>query len=92
MKVVSFVHDRTRIAGHKIYRRMKTLREDQRGLETLQVVLIIAVAAVILALLVNMWPNIRNWASGAIDYITGNQDMGAGQSSSDGTATAHGGP
>jgi membrane protein YdbS with pleckstrin-like domain len=60
MKAISNI--RQRIA--KIYR-------DERGMETLQVVLIVAVAAIILALIVNQWPNIKSWAEQAIQAITG---------------------
>lgn len=60
--------------------RMARFNKNQKGLETLQVVLIIAVAAVILALVVNQWPAIRDWANEALDYISGDSDIGAGGS------------
>lgn len=55
--------------------KMAWLNKNQKGLEALQVVLIIAVAAVILALVVNQWPTICQWANDSLDYITGNSDM-----------------
>jgi hypothetical protein len=66
--------------GRMIKLRMSRFNKNQKGLEALQVVLIIAVAAVILALVVNQWPTIRDWANGAIDYITGDTDIGDGGS------------
>ena len=65
----------------KISDRVARFNRNQKGLETLQVVLIIAVAAVILALVVNQWPAIRDWANEALKYISGNSEIGAGGSS-----------
>ena len=64
----------------QIRRRMARFNKNQKGLETLQVVLIIAVAAVILALVVNQWPAIRDWANEALDYISEDSDIGTGSS------------
>ena len=64
----------------KIRHRVARFNKNQKGLETLQVVLIIAVAAVILALVVNQWPTIRDWANEALDFISGNSDIGTGAS------------
>ena len=50
--------------------RITSFDRDERGMETLQVVLIIAVAAIILALIVNKWEDIRTWAVEAIDAVT----------------------
>ena len=50
--------------------RLAKFNNDERGMETLQVVLIIAVAAIILALIVNKWDDIRDWAVEAIDAVT----------------------
>ena len=46
------------------------IHRDESGMETLQVVLIIAVAAVILAIFVRLWPEIRDWAEQVIEDIT----------------------
>ena len=54
----------------QIRARVARFNKNQKGLETLQVVLIIAVAAVILALVVNQWPAIKEWAEAAIEAIT----------------------
>ena len=50
--------------------KVANFNNDERGMETLQVVLIIAVAAIILALIVNKWDDIRDWAVEAIDAVT----------------------
>lgn len=50
--------------------RIARFNSDERGMETLQVVLIVAVAAIILALIVNQWPNIKSWAENAIKAVT----------------------
>lgn len=43
---------------------------DERGMETLQVVLIIAIAAIILALIVKQWEGIRTWVLSMIGEVT----------------------
>jgi membrane protein YdbS with pleckstrin-like domain len=58
-------------APSKIRQRLAHFDKDERGMETLQVVLIVAVAAIILALIVNQWPNIKTWAENAIKAVTG---------------------
>jgi hypothetical protein len=53
---------------------LKTIRRihnDERGLETLQVVMIIAVAALILALVKLTWPSITAWFNKLVQAITG---------------------
>jgi hypothetical protein len=54
---------------------LKTLRRihnDEQGLETLQVVMIVAIAAVILALVNAAWNNwIKNWFNQAVQAVTG---------------------
>ena len=51
--------------------RMTSFDRDERGMETLQTVLIVAVAAMILALIVTQWGNISEWAINAINNVTG---------------------
>jgi ABC-type microcin C transport system permease subunit YejE len=53
-----------------IRQRIASFNQDERGMETLQIVLIVAVAAIILALIVNQWPNIKTWAQNAIQAVT----------------------
>jgi hypothetical protein len=50
---------------------LRRIHEDERGLETLQVVMIIAIAALILALLKAFWPNIRKWFEALVNNILG---------------------
>jgi hypothetical protein len=52
----------------KAFRR---IHNDERGLETLQVVMIIAVAALILALVKLTWPSIQDWFNKLVQAITG---------------------
>jgi hypothetical protein len=54
--------------------RMASFDQDERGMETLQTVLIVAVAAMILALIVSQWDTIQTWAVNAINQVTG-EDM-----------------
>ena len=55
---------------NQIRKRIASFHNNEKGMETLQVVLIIAVAAIILALIVNQWEAIRDWATSAIEAIT----------------------
>ena len=71
MKVINYCRNKSLILGHKFSRRIKSLNRDERGLETLQVVLIIAVAAVVLAVVLALFPGIKNWAWETVEAITG---------------------
>ena len=51
--------------------RIARFHNNESGMEALQTVLIIAVAAIILALFVNQWATIKSWAESAIKAITG---------------------
>jgi hypothetical protein len=42
---------------------LKRIHQDEDGLETLQVVMIVAIAAIILALLKIFWGDIKKWFS-----------------------------
>lgn len=57
-----------------MFKTMRRIHEDERGLETLQVVMIIAIAAVILAIIKTFWPQIRDWCQNMINIITGITD------------------
>lgn len=57
-----------------MFKTIRRIHEDERGLETLQVVMIIAIAAVILAIIKTFWPQIRTWAQNMINVITGITD------------------
>lgn len=43
--------------------RLRRFHRDDRGLEALQVVMIIAVAALILALVKLFWSDVKNWVT-----------------------------
>jgi hypothetical protein len=50
---------------------LRRIHNDERGLETLQVVMIIAVAALVLALVKLTWPSIQAWFNKLVQAITG---------------------
>jgi hypothetical protein len=50
--------------------RITKFHNNEKGMETLQVVMIAAVAAIILALIVTQWPTIKQYATDAIKAIT----------------------
>ena len=54
-----------------MFKSLRRIHEDEQGLETLQVVMIIAVAAVILALVKSQWGNITTWFNNTVKAITG---------------------
>jgi len=50
---------------------LKKFHDDEEGLEALQVVMILAIAAVILGLLKLYWPRIRTWFARETENIVG---------------------
>jgi Flp pilus assembly pilin Flp len=50
---------------------LKKFHRDEQGLEALQVVLIVAIAAIILALLKTFWPQIKQWFSDNVTEVLG---------------------
>jgi hypothetical protein len=50
---------------------LRCVHKDEEGIETLQAVMIIAVAAVILALVKSKWPDVKTWFNKALQDITG---------------------
>lgn len=42
---------------------------DEEGIEAIQVVMILAIAAVALLLIKSAWPTIRSWFSDALDEV-----------------------
>jgi len=54
----------------KVRNRIVTFDNNEKGMETLQVVLIIAIAAIILALIVNQWETISGWVIKSINDVT----------------------
>ena len=51
--------------------RLTRFHRDDRGLEALQVVMIIAVAALILALVKLFWSDVKNWVTPLVADILG---------------------
>jgi hypothetical protein len=47
------------------------LHTDEDGMETMQIVMIIAVAAIVLLFVKSQWETISGWASGLISQVTG---------------------
>lgn len=56
--------------------RFRRFHRDERGLESLQVVLILALAAIILALLKWLWPVIQEWFKRTLDAAIKSWDAG----------------
>jgi Flp pilus assembly pilin Flp len=50
---------------------LRGFHEDEDGMEAVQVIMIVAIAAVVLAALKMAWPSIKQWFSGAVSNITG---------------------
>ncbi len=49
------------IPGNAFMHTLRRFHDDEEGLEALQVVLIVAIAAVILGLLKLYWEDVKNW-------------------------------
>ena len=50
---------------------LKRFHDDERGLEAMQVVMIIAIAALILALVKLFWSDVKNWVTPLLADIIG---------------------
>ena len=50
---------------------LKRFHDDERGLEAMQVVMIIAIAALILALVKTFWGSVKSWFQQLTDPIIG---------------------
>jgi len=50
-----------------LVRSLRALHEDEDGIETIQVVMILGIAAVVLIVLWNFFPGIRKWVK---DFVT----------------------
>jgi hypothetical protein len=48
----------------------KKFDQDQDGMETMQIVMIIAVAAIVLLFVQSQWNGIANWASTLVGQVT----------------------
>ena len=62
----------TQLAKQSRLDSVRTFVQDEDGLEAIQVVMIVAIAALILIVFMTFWDKIKGWASGMIDNITGN--------------------
>lgn len=51
--------------------RLRKFHEDEDGLEAMQVVMIIAIAALILALVKVFWFDVKNWVAPLVANIVG---------------------
>ncbi|MBL8798564.1 MAG: hypothetical protein JNM56_32005 [Planctomycetia bacterium] len=49
---------------------LRAFHEDEDGMEALQVVIIVAIAAVVLGLLKIFWPEIKSWTRAAVKNLT----------------------
>ncbi|MDB5339231.1 MAG: hypothetical protein JWN70_4850 [Planctomycetaceae bacterium] len=56
--------------ANKINTAARKFDQDQDGMETMQIVMIIAVAAIVLLFVKNQWGTISGWADGLIGQIT----------------------
>jgi hypothetical protein len=48
---------------NRLRRSIRKFHEDEAGMEALQVVMIIAIGAVILLAIVKLWPTVKSWFS-----------------------------
>ena len=60
----------------RAFRRLRSFHRDEKGLEALQVILIVAIAAIILALLKVYWGEVKTWFRKAVEVITGKDGTG----------------
>ncbi len=58
--------------------RLAAFHKNEDGMEALQMVLIIAIAAIILALVVRVWPTISEWVVKMINLVTGMETEAGG--------------
>jgi Flp pilus assembly pilin Flp len=55
---------------------LKAFHADEDGMETMQVVIIIAIAAVVLIALLKFWDAIKTWVQGVWTTLTGDSKKG----------------
>jgi len=58
-------------ADRTLCQAVRAFHEDEDGMEALQVVIIVAIAAVVLGLLKIFWPEIKSWTKTAVKNLTG---------------------
>ncbi|MDB5339230.1 MAG: hypothetical protein JWN70_4849 [Planctomycetaceae bacterium] len=54
----------------KINTAARKFDQNEEGMETMQIVMIIAVAAIVLLFVQSQWGNISGWASGLVGQVT----------------------
>jgi Flp pilus assembly pilin Flp len=55
---------------------LKAFHNDEDGLETVQVVMIIAIAAVVLIALIKFWDEIKTWVKGIFGTLKSDSSSG----------------
>ena len=48
---------------------IRTFHKDEEGMEALQVVMIIAIGAVILLAIIKLWPSIKSWFTSEVNEV-----------------------
>lgn len=57
---------------------VKAFHDDEDGMETIQVVIIVAIAAIVLVALLKFWDAIKEWVKGVWTDLTGKKSGGEG--------------
>jgi hypothetical protein len=68
-----------KVSTTNLRNRLTAFHKNEDGMEALQMVLIIAIAAIVLALVVRMWPAIAQWVTDMINSVTGMGTEEAGE-------------
>jgi len=61
----------------KLTKGIKNLHNDEDGMETLQVVMIVGIGAVILIVLIAFWKEIKTWTKEKMGKVTSDADATA---------------
>jgi len=51
------------------FKAIRSFHEDEEGLESLQVVMIVAISAVILLAIIKLWPRVQEWLGRETDKV-----------------------
>jgi hypothetical protein len=57
------------VIRERLARALVRFHRDERGMETLQVVMIVAIAAIITAFLQRFWPSVKHWFRESVDQV-----------------------
>lgn len=55
---------------------LRRFHDDEQGIETINAVMLLAVAAMVVIVLITSGKEILNWMKGLIKQVTGNSSMG----------------